>query len=131
MTSPLLSEGNKLSFTASGTIAQGEVVYLVEPGKVKKAGHGQAASGIGVAFMSGSEGGLITVITHGLVEVECTGTVNLGDPVAASGGKVASTALVTFSGIADASPSGVLSNRVLGFAVTSGANKKIEVLLIR
>jgi hypothetical protein len=132
MTSPLISEGYKLSFTASGSINQGDVVYIPENGKVKVAHFGQAASGIGVAFMSGSEGGLITVITHGLVEVTCTGSVSPGDPVTVSGaGKVAALSKVALSGATVTANGPILSANVLGFAITSGTNQKIDVLLIR
>lgn len=136
MSSPLLSEGCKLSFKTSGTINQGDVVYLVEPGKVKQANWASRASGLGIAFMSGSEGGLITIITHGHCEANITGTVNPMDPLIPSGsGKLAALGKITVTGTAPYTSEGnngvILSRAVMAYALGSGSNKKLEILLIR
>jgi hypothetical protein len=116
---PVYASGvNALTKTASATIVGGQVVETTTASSVGPAG-AASAKVVGVAAHDAASGARVTVWPLANVEheVTCTGTITVGDGVAAGAAGVIVTAAV-----ATAAAAGTL----LGIATTTGTAAKVR-----
>lgn len=125
--------GESVTFTAAGTITDGQLVTVSADRTVIAATAANGAKAIGSAATDAASGKDVLVLLGGVQRLVAASDVNAGDlVVAADGGKIAAVAAVTTPTAGD-----VTSTRaVIGIAVTSvdvseAVDDRVEVRLFR
>ncbi|MEM0022888.1 MAG: DUF2190 family protein [Archaeoglobaceae archaeon] len=114
--------GKFIKATASAAVTAGNVVELTGAETVAPTSSTGSTAVIGVAVNNAAQGGLVTVVTKGVVEVTAAGAISVGALVqSAANGRVAS---LTLSAVGDVA-------KIVGKALTaaSAAGDKIKILL--